>query len=165
MARNPPAPPQCMHGGLRASANPPYGLLALAAGCSTLDKINPFADEPKDKPAALVELKNPMAVKTAWKYSLGKSGAYNFSPAAAAGSVFVADADGGVARLDAASGKQLWRVKAGSDLTAGVGVSPNGEIVVVGGVKGNIIAFDGSGKPAVEGADLHRATCFEQLAV
>ena len=107
---------------------------------------NPFADEPKDKPAALVELKNPMAVKTAWKYSLGKSGAYNFSPAAAAGSVFVADADGGVARLDAASGKQLWRVKAGSDLTAGVGASPNGEIVVVGGVKGNIIAFDGSGK-------------------
>jgi outer membrane protein assembly factor BamB len=121
-------------------------LLALAAGCSTLDKINPFASEPKDKPAALVELKSSMAVKTAWKYSIGKSGAYNFSPAAAAGSVFVADADGALARLDAASGKQLWRVKAGSDLTAGVGVSPNGEVVVVGGLKGNIIAFDGSGK-------------------
>ncbi|CAN7194337.1 outer membrane protein assembly factor BamB [Pseudoduganella sp. LjRoot289] len=121
-------------------------LLAFVAGCSTLDKINPFADEKKDKPAPLVELKSSMAVKTAWKYSLGKAGTYSFNPAFAAGSVFVADAEGGVARLDAASGQQLWRVKAGSDLTSGVGVSPNGDVVAVGGAKGTVIAFDGSGK-------------------
>jgi outer membrane protein assembly factor BamB len=123
-------------------------LLAMVAGCSSfsMDKLNPFADEKKDKPAPLVELKSSMAVKTAWKYSLGKSGTYSFNPAFAAGSVFVADAEGGVARLDAASGKQLWRVKAGSDLTSGVGVSPNGEVVAVGGAKGNIIAFDGAGR-------------------
>jgi outer membrane protein assembly factor BamB len=122
-------------------------LLALVAGCSSfsMDKLNPFSDEKKDKPAPLVELKSSMAVKTAWKYALGKSGTYSFNPAFAAGSVFVADAEGGLARLDAASGKQLWRVKAGSDLTSGVGVSPNGEVVVVGGAKGSIIAFDGSG--------------------
>jgi outer membrane protein assembly factor BamB len=119
-------------------------LLALAAGCSSL---NPFSsDDKKDKPAPLVELKNSMAVKTAWKYSLGKAGVYEFSPAFAAGSVFAADADGNLARLDAATGREQWKVKAGSDLTAGVGVSPDGNVVAVGAVKGNLMAFDGSGK-------------------
>ncbi|SFV07064.1 outer membrane protein assembly factor BamB [Pseudoduganella namucuonensis] len=121
-------------------------LLALAAGCSSLSSLNPFAAEEKNKPAPLVELKGSIAVKTAWKYSVGKSGAYSFSPALAGNSLFVADADGNVARLDAATGKEQWRVKAGSDLTAGVGASPNGQLVVVGGVKGNVIAFDGNGK-------------------
>jgi outer membrane protein assembly factor BamB len=124
-------------------------LAAMASGCSTLSSIsswNPFASEPKDKPAALVELKGAAAVKTAWKYSLGKAGAYTFNPAFAAGSVFVADADGTLARLDAASGREQWKVKAGSDLTAGVGASPDGNLVVVGGAKGSVIAFDGSGK-------------------
>ena len=121
-------------------------LAAMATGCSTLSSWNPFASEPKDKPAALVEIKGGMAVKTAWKYSLGKAGAYTFNPAYAANSVFVADSDGNVARLDAATGREVWKVKAGSDLTAGVGVSPDGNLVVVGGVKGNVIALDGSGK-------------------
>jgi outer membrane protein assembly factor BamB len=122
-------------------------LLAMAAGCSSLSSLNPFSDDKKDKPAKLEELKSSMAVKTAWKYSLGKAGAYSFSPAFGGNSLFVADANGAVVRLDAATGKEIWRSKAGSDLTAGVGVSPNGEVVVVGGVKGNIIALDGSGKP------------------
>jgi outer membrane protein assembly factor BamB len=122
-------------------------LLAMAAGCSTLDSLNPFSADKKDKPAKLEELKSSMAVKTAWKYSLGKAGAYSFSPAFGGNSLFVADANGAVVRLDATTGKEIWRSKAGSDLTAGVGVSPNGEVVVVGGVKGNIIALDGSGKP------------------
>jgi outer membrane protein assembly factor BamB len=112
-----------------------------------LSSLNPFSDDKKDKPAKLEELKSSMAVKTAWKYSLGKAGAYSFSPAFGGNSLFVADANGAVVRLDAATGKEIWRSKAGSDLTAGVGVSPNGEVVVVGGVKGNIIALDGSGKP------------------
>jgi len=121
-------------------------LAAMASGCSTLSSWNPFASEVKDKPAALVEIKGAAAVKTAWKYSLGKAGAYTFNPAFAAGSVFVADADGTLARLDAASGREQWKVKAGSDLTAGVGASPDGNLVVVGGAKGSVIAFDGSGK-------------------
>ena len=119
-------------------------LLALTAGCSTLKSLNPFAEEEKNAPAKLVEIKNAMAVKTVWKHGVGKAGVYVFSPALAADSVFVADADGNVSRLDAATGKQQWKVKAGSDLTGGVG--SNGKVVVVGGVKGAIIALDGDGK-------------------
>lgn len=120
------------------------GLLALATGCSSL---NPFSsDDKKDQPAKLGELKNSIAAKTAWKYSIGKAGVNTFTPAVAGSSVFVADADGNLARLDNASGREQWRIKTGSDLTAGVGASPDGNLVVVGGVKGAIMAFDGTGK-------------------
>lgn len=119
------------------------GLLALTAGCGSL---NPFATkDPKTQPAPLVELKSSIAVRTAWKYSVGKAGVAVFSPALAGDSLFVAGADGAIARLDAATGKEQWRVKAGSDLTAGVG--SDGNVVAVGGAKGAILAFDGSGKP------------------
>ncbi len=119
------------------------GLLALLAGCSSL---NPFASkDPKNEPAPLVELKSSIAVRTAWKYNLGKAGVSVFSPALADNSLFVADADGTIACLDAATGKELWRIKAGSDLTGGVG--SDGNVVAVGGSKGAILAFDGAGKP------------------
>jgi outer membrane protein assembly factor BamB len=117
-------------------------LLALIAGCSSL---NPFSSKDvKNKPAALVELKSSIAVKRVWNYSLGKAGVYAFSPALAGNSLFVADADGVLARLDAASGKEQWRVKTGLDLTAGVG--SDGAVVVVGAAKGQILAFDANGK-------------------
>ena len=117
-------------------------LIALLSGCSTLDALNPFSKKPDPKtlPAKLVEIKSPIAVRTVWKYSVGKAGAYQFSPALADNSVFVAGGDGVLARLDAATGHEQWRVKTGLDLSAGVGT--DGKVVVVGGDKGNVIAFD-----------------------
>jgi hypothetical protein len=44
-----------------------------------------------------------------------------------------------------AAGRQLWRVKAGMDLTAGVGT--DGNVIAVGGAKGMLLAFDMDGKP------------------
>jgi len=112
--------------------------MALAvAGCSSW---NPFKKDDKTPPAKLVELKSPVPAKVVWKHSVGKAGVNVFSPALSGTSLFVADADGNVERLDAGSGKQVWRAKAGSDLTAGVG--SNGKVVAVGGVKGKLIALD-----------------------
>ncbi len=120
-------------------------LLALMAGCSTMKSLNPFsAKESKTPPAALAEFKPSLAVRTVWKQSIGKSGAYVFSPALADNSLFVAAADGALARLDAASGRTIWSIKAGSELTAGVG--SDGSVVAVGAAKGGILAFDGAGK-------------------
>lgn len=119
------------------------GLIALMAGCSSL---NPFASkENKNQPATLVELKPGMAVRNAWSLQVGKAGVYAFTPALAGASLFVASGDGTVARLDAASGREQWRIKAGSELTAGVGT--DGNVVVVGAAKGQVLAFDTSGKP------------------
>lgn len=114
-------------------------LLAALAGCSLFS-----SKDTKIQPAPLTEIKSSLAVKTAWKYSLGKSGQAVFTPALVGDSLFVADADGALARLNAATGKEQWRIKTGSDLTAGVG--SNGDVVAVGAAKGVILAFDGNGK-------------------
>ena len=83
-------------------------LLALMAGCSSW---NPFASkDPKVEPAKLVELKSSIAVRDAWKYSIGKAGVYAFTPALAGNSLYVVSADGALARLDAASGRETWRI-------------------------------------------------------
>ncbi len=119
------------------------GLLALTAACSSL---NPFASKDKGNvPAALVELKGSMAVRTAWTAPVGKSDDFLFSPALVGTSVLAASADGTMVRLDAATGKQIWRTNAGSSLTAGVG--SDGNMVVVGGAKGKVMVFDMDGKP------------------
>lgn len=119
------------------------GLVAILAGCSSL---NPFSSKstPRNPPAALEEFKSTLAVRTAWSTSIGSAGAFVFSPAVAAGSVFVAAADGAISRLDAASGRPQWRINAGVPLTAGVG--SDGATVAVAADKGILMAFDGDGK-------------------
>jgi outer membrane protein assembly factor BamB len=119
------------------------GVLALIAGCSSL---NPFASKVKGpQPAALAELKASMSARTSWKLDIGKSNNYELSPALAGNTVVVASADGSIARVEADNGKQLWRIKAGMDLTAGV--ASDGNLIVVGGAKGMLLAYDMDGKP------------------
>jgi outer membrane protein assembly factor BamB len=119
------------------------GIFAFLAGCSSL---NPFSGKPapKNPPAALVDFKPSLGIHSAWTMSIGRAGDFTFSPALASDSVFVAAADGSIARLDASSGHIQWRINAGVPLTAGVG--SDGNTVVVAGEKGTLLAFDGAGK-------------------
>lgn len=120
-------------------------ILAMMAGCSTLSSLNPFASKSKTaQPMPLVALKGSMAVRTAWKLDIGKADTYTFSPAVAGTSVIVAGGEGAIARVDGATGKALWRIKAPTKLTAGVGT--DGSMIVFGGVKGAIYAYDMNGK-------------------
>jgi outer membrane protein assembly factor BamB len=118
-------------------------LLAASAGCSSL---NPFSRKtpPRNPPAALVDFKQTLPVRTVWSSPVGKAGKYVFSPVLVGNGLFVAAADGYVTRLDAASGQPVWRVDAGMPLTAGVG--SDGDTVVVSGANGTILAFDSQGK-------------------
>jgi outer membrane protein assembly factor BamB len=124
------------------------GMMAVLTGltgCTTLSSLNPFSSKSKtNQPAKLVELKGTMAVRTAWKLDIGKAQEYIFSPALAGNTVVVASADGAMARVDAATGKVLWRIKADTKLTAGVGT--DGNVIVVGGAKGMLLCFDMDGK-------------------
>lgn len=122
------------------------GMLAVLTGCSALSSINPFSSKeaPRNPPAPLVDFKPTMAVRTAWSTSIGSSGAYIFSPVGASNSIFAAAADGSVARIEASSGRTLWRISAGLPLTAGVG--SDGNTVAVVGEKGQVLAYDGEGK-------------------
>lgn len=124
------------------------GLLALAAGCSSmpsLSSLNPFATKavPKNPPVALVDLKPTLAVRSVWSTPVGAAGNHAFSPAVTADSIFAAAQDGTVVRLDTASGRPAWRINAGARLTAGVG--SDGTTVAVVGEKGMVMAFDASG--------------------
>lgn len=119
------------------------GVTAILAGCSSL---NPFASKPvpRNPPAALVDFRPTMEVRTVWTASVGKAGPAAFSPALADGSIYAAAADGSISRIDAATGVQAWRVNAGMPLTAGVG--SDGGTVVVAGEKGVLLAYDQDGK-------------------
>ena len=106
------------------------GVLALMTGCSTISSLNPFASKAKGNvPAPLVELKASMAVRTAWKLEVGKSQKVMLTPALAGNTVVAAGADGTLVRVDAASGRQIWRVKAATGLSAGVGTDAVGSIL------------------------------------
>ena len=118
--------------------------LVLVAGCSSL---NPFSRKaPVNEPAALVQFTPSMATRTVWTARIGKSGDYPLVPAVVDARVYAASADGEIYCLEAADGKPVWKIKAGTELTAGVGT--DGTVLVVVGVDGLILAFDATdGKP------------------
>ena len=121
------------------------GMLAMMAGCSTLNSLNPFASKSKGNvPAPLVELKGSMAVRTAWKLDMGRADSYAFTPAVVGNTLVLAGAGGALARVEAASGREMWRIKTESALTAGVG--SDGKLIAVGGTKGLILTYDMDGK-------------------
>ncbi len=114
---------------------------------NAIDTINPMnwfgSRSAAPEMAPLPPLTNSVAVSTLWQASIGNSQRAIFSPAVAGDSVYAAAYDGAVARLDAGSGKQLWRIDAGERLTGGVG--SDGKLVAVGSGKGEVLAFDVNG--------------------
>jgi outer membrane protein assembly factor BamB len=118
-------------------------VLALVplAGCSMFSK-----PDNAPKMAALVELPNAVPTRLVWQASLGASGPNALAPAVSGSSVFAAGRDGTLARFDAASGAQVWRIQTGQTLTGGVG--SDGKLVVVGNGKGLVLAYDADGKQA-----------------
>lgn len=118
----------------------------LLSGCSALSAINPFSSQasPKNPPAALADFKPTLNVRTVWTASVGKGGEYTFSPAVTPSGVYAASANGTILRTELTSGREVWRINAGSSLTAGVG--SDGETVAVAATDGVLIAFDADGK-------------------
>ncbi|MDR1646561.1 MAG: outer membrane protein assembly factor BamB [Zoogloeaceae bacterium] len=108
----------------------PFLVAFLVSGCSmlpSLDRLNPFASS-APKMAELPAITPLLKVRAIWSYSIGKAGEAVFYPAVAGEAVFVAAADGALARLE--DGNARWRVQTEKKpLTAGVG--SNGDLVVV----------------------------------
>lgn len=129
----------------RRTAAPLVLLAALAlAGCSTLDKINPFAASGKQKMAELQSFTPSAEIRSQWQAKVGKAGDYVFTPAVVGSSVYAAAQDGTLVRLD--NGVQVWRISVGMPISGGVG--SDGKLVAVGTPKGDLLAFDAAdGKP------------------
>ena len=115
------------------------GALLVLGGCSLFS-----GKKPSNPPAPLVEFTQSLKVHTAWTQSIGKASIFTFSPVVAGDSVYAAAADGTVMRIDAATGKVAWSIKAGMNLTGGAG--SDGTTVAVAGEKGVVLAFDAQGK-------------------
>ncbi|AXE92031.1 outer membrane protein assembly factor BamB [Paraburkholderia sp. 22099] len=111
-------------------------VLVMAACSSTKDE--------RREPTPLTEFKPVLDVQQVWKTSVGKAGRYLFSPVAVGGAVYAAGANGSVAKIDAQTGKDIWRVKLRDDLSAGVG--SDGTLTAVGGLKGDVYVLGADGK-------------------
>lgn len=119
-------------------------VLRLAAACALFAFIAACGSK-GPKPAPLVNFKPSVDMRVDWHADIGESGNYVFTPALYDGSVFAASNQGELTRLDAATGKVLWRVSTKASLSGGVGVGEN--LVLVGSSKGVVMAFDLQGKP------------------
>ncbi|WP_168794490.1 outer membrane protein assembly factor BamB [Paraburkholderia aromaticivorans] len=111
-------------------------VLTMAACSSTKDE--------RRVPTPLAEFKPVLDVQQAWKASVGKAGRYLFSPVAVGNAVYAAGANGSVAKIDAQTGQDVWRVKLHDDLSAGVG--SDGTLTAVGGLKGDVYVLGADGK-------------------
>ncbi|NOT15917.1 MAG: outer membrane protein assembly factor BamB [Methylotenera sp.] len=122
----------------------------LISACTTFSDLHKdvseriFGPEPTNPPEALVEIKETASAKIIWQSKVGSATGFDFTPAVEAGNVYVASADGVLAKLDASNGSQVWRVNVGETLSGGVGVG--GSLVVVGTQKGAVYAYDIAGK-------------------
>lgn len=122
----------------------------LLSGCSSItelrldlaDKI--FGRETPNQPAELKPISVSQTVRKDWSYQLEEIESYDLVPALEAGFVFAADAEGNIAKVEVQSGRQSWRINVGEPITGGVGVG--GGLVLVGTKRGNIFAYDMSGK-------------------
>jgi outer membrane protein assembly factor BamB len=118
---------------------------AALAGCSTMEKMNPvnwFSSAPKVKPAELEPISPSAKLSALWQSGVGSAGGYVLTPAVVGSSVYAAANDGTLARFD--NGGQVWRINAGQRISGGVGA--NERLVVVATAKGEVLAFDNSGK-------------------
>ena len=115
-------------------------ILAAALAAASLSACSLFSGPSGPKPAELVPLPNGAKVRELWKAQAGDAGKFVFEPALAGGSVYAAGRSGEVVRLDAATGREIWRVSAGMKLSAGVGT--DGRTVAVGNDEGIVAALD-----------------------
>ena len=107
--------------------------MTLLAGCS---------GSPGPKMAELSELPASIPVRALWQASVGNAGDAILFPALAVDGVYAAAQDGTVARFEASTGRESWRINAGRTLSGGVG--SDGTLVAVGTFDGEVIALDGS---------------------
>src|SRR5258705_607929 len=89
--------------------------------------------------AVLTELPAGIAVRTLWRASVGNAGDAILFPTLAIDGVYAAAQDGTVARFEASTGRESWRVNVDRILSGGVG--SDGTLVAVGTFDGEVIAL------------------------
>lgn len=112
-------------------------ILLLLASCSS-DKVT------VREPAELRDFKPGASMEVRWRRHVGVGGNAGLLPVVTARAVYAVNEYGELYRLDAISGKKVWRLDTGFKISGAVGAGEG--LIVVGGLKGELAAFDEDGK-------------------
>lgn len=115
----------------------------LLSGCGTMaDPTTWFGDEP-EKIAELTELQNSIEPEVIWRHDTGSGSdglRLGLVPAVTGERVYVADRNGSVSALDAASGETIWQVDTKLTISGAPG---HGEgLVLLGTDEAMVVALD-----------------------
>ena len=110
--------------------------LAALAGCGS--------SGPVVTPAELVEFKPLASLKVLWRGNVAAAGKNAYFPQVSGGVVYVVGEDGAVTGFDVSGGGSQVQIEAGERVTGGVGVG--GGLVLLGTRKGEVLAFETTGK-------------------
>jgi outer membrane protein assembly factor BamB len=145
-------------------------VMALAAlpGCSWSPLVAMgIRSAPAHPPTPLAPITSSVSPKAVWTASIGKSGGFSFRPDVEGGRIYTAAADGTISMLEEDTGRLLGRIDAGRKLSGGVEVGEGR--IVVGTLKGEVIALDITGKVAwstiVNGEVIAPAAVSRKMAV
>ena len=140
-------------------------LVTLLSGCSTISKWSSSllgGTDNSEPPTELTEIEDPVRLRTLWSRDVGvgvDKQFVNLIPAVDDGRLFVADRDGRVAAMDALTGKELWEVETGAQISSGPGVG--NDVLLLGSSDAEVIALS-----AEDGSQLWKAeVSSEVLAV
>lgn len=118
-------------------------LLLALGGCSTVKGWFESA-KGEAEPAKLVEFRESAKFEVRWHADLGDNGNSQLQVALTDSAIYGASGKGVLTRLERASGKQVWRIETGINISGGVGAGAG--LVIVGGDKGDVLAYDETGK-------------------
>ena len=122
------------------------GLLFALGGCASTDESIPdWAGVKGDaEPAKLVAFSETAKFEIRWHANVGNQGTDLLRLALTKDAIYSAAGNGSLTRLDRTTGKQIWNVQTGINVSGGL-ASGDG-LVLVGGDKGDVLAYDEDGK-------------------
>jgi len=120
--------------------------LVIAAGCSSYNPLKwvGIMSDPANPPTPLAPIEAKVTPRAAWTASVGKSAGLNLRPAIAGGRVYAASAEGNISIVAEDDGHLLSRIETKKPIGGGLEVA-DGRIVA-GTLKGEVLAYDTSGK-------------------
>lgn len=126
----------------------PLAAVLLLQGCETVSNTYDgwFGSASKQKAAELVQFQARATTRIVWQGNVGNSQRSAFYPALGGNTAYAAGASGQIAGFNTGSGAQQARFEAGSPLSGGVGYGSG--LVLAGTARGEVLAFEPSGKPA-----------------
>lgn len=141
------------------------------SGCGTMADPTTWFGEPPVEIAKLKDLKNRIEPRVIWTHDTGKGSDekhLGLLPHVTADKVYIADSNGSVEALDAASGRVLWQVKTDLNIAGGPGFGEG--LVLLGTSDAEVVALDASNgqerwRAAVSSEVLAKPVAAEGVAV